>query len=78
MTRKENLHVVKPTTSVDEALEPLVHLGGSQHPMTSPPPLEAQLALGLDSYWSRKEPTASWIPWEETSSQLVTLVVAVA
>jgi len=24
MTRKENLHVVKPTTSVDEALELLV------------------------------------------------------
>jgi len=27
--------------------------------------LETQLALELDSYWSRKEPTASWIPWEE-------------
>jgi len=46
--------------------------------MTSPPPLETQLALELDSYWSRKEPTASWIPWEETSSQLVALVIAVA
>ena len=57
---------------------PAISVASCWLPMTSPPPLETQLALELDSYWSRKEPTASWIPWEETSSQLVALVVAVA